>query len=165
MLSKNLWIGSRIDSEFSFDDHMNTICKKASIKLNALSRQCAILPFYRRKMLMNDFFNSQFSHCPLLWRCHSRSINTTINNPHYRALRMIYKDNTASFEELLKRDESFTIHQRNLQSLATEIFKVATGVAPTFMNDIFGPNHNFGTENVSAGTRLKFQFYNPSNPK
>ena len=114
---------------------------------------------------MNAFFNSQFSHCPLLWMCHSRSINTKINNLHYRALRMIYKDNTASFEELLTRDESFTIHQRNLQSLATEMFKVATGVAPTFMNDIFSSNHNLGTENVSAGTRLQSQFYNPSNPK
>ena len=59
-------LGIEIDSALTFESHMQLICKKASNKLNALSRQCAILPFHRCKMLMNVFFNSQFSHCPLL---------------------------------------------------------------------------------------------------
>ena len=78
-------------------------------QLNALSRQCAILPFSRRKMLMNAFSNSQFSHCPLVWMSHSRSINTKINNLHFRALRMIYNDVTASFQDLLYRDKSVSL--------------------------------------------------------
>ena len=57
-------LGILIDSELSFKGHMNSICKKASNKLNALSRQCAILPFYRRKVLMQSFFNSQFHTVP-----------------------------------------------------------------------------------------------------
>ena len=158
-------LGISIDSDLSFNDHMTTICKKASKKLNALSRQCAILPFYRRKMLMNAFFNSQFSHCPLVWMCHSRAINTKINNLHYRALRMIYRDDTTSFDKRLEKDESVTIHHRNLQALATEMFKVKIGAAPTFMNEIFSSNLNLGTENVSTGTRLQSHFYNPTNPK
>ena len=158
-------LGLSIDSDLKFESHMNYICKVASRKLNALSRQCAIVPFYRRKMLMSAFFFSQFSHCPLLWMCHSRSINTRINNLHYRALRMIYRDNNASFQELLSRDESVTIHERNLQTLATEMYKVTTEASPTFMKEVFSLNHNIGTENVSSGTRLQSQFYNPSNPK
>ena len=86
-------------------------------KLNALSRQCAILPFYRRKMCMNAFFNSQFSHCSLVWMSHSRSINTKINN-------------LLPLQELLYRDKSVTIH---LQFLATDMFKVANGMSPSFM--------------------------------
>ena len=39
-------LGVWIDSDLSFDDHMNNICRNAARKLNALSRQCAILPFY-----------------------------------------------------------------------------------------------------------------------
>ena len=58
-----------------------------------------------------------------------------------------------------------TIHDRNLQTLATEMYKVTTGASPTFMKEVFSLNHNFGTENVSSGTRLQSQFYNPSNPK
>ena len=94
-------LGVWIDSDLSFNDHMKNICRNAAKKLNALTRQCAILPFYRRQMLMNAFFNSQFSHCPLAWMSHRRFINTKINNLHFRALRMIYNDVNASFQELL----------------------------------------------------------------
>ena len=33
------------------------------------------------------------------------------------------------FEELLERDNSFTIHERNLQKLAIEMFKVDNGLS------------------------------------
>ena len=34
------------------------------------------------------------------------------------------------FEKLLRRDSCTTLHQRNLQKLMTEIFKVKTGIDP-----------------------------------
>ena len=71
-------LGIQIDSELKFNSYIEIICKKASQKLNALSRLCAIIPFYRRKMLMQAFFKSQFSYCPLVWMCHSRHINNKI---------------------------------------------------------------------------------------
>ena len=54
---------------------------------------------------------------------HSRGINK-INHLHEVLLRIVYKYNISSFEDLLKRDRSFTIHQRNIKSLAIELFKV-----------------------------------------
>ena len=53
-------LGVQIDSGLTFRTHVDFFCKKASRKLNALSRICAIMPFYQRKILMNAFFNSQF---------------------------------------------------------------------------------------------------------
>ena len=44
-------LGSDIDSKLSFNTHLNTIFHKASNKLNALSRQCALLPFFVDKYL------------------------------------------------------------------------------------------------------------------
>ena len=144
---------------------MKTLCKKASQKLNALSRLCAFLPFYRRKMLMQSFFNSQFSYCPLVWMFHNRQINTRINGLHYRALRMICQDNNSSFEELLRKDGSVTIHHRNLQFLATEMYKVNLGIGPPFMEEVFSRNTNANFADASANTRLQSAFYNPANPK
>ena len=158
-------LGVVLDSKLSFEDHLNLIIKKASGKLNALSRQCSVISFYKRKMLLNAFFLSQFSHCPLIWMCHSRSVNTRINNLHFRALRMIYKDNSASFQELLSRDGSVTMHHRNLQSLATEMFKVSINASPDFMKEVFPFNTNLLTSNPSAETRQESLFYNPVNPK
>ena len=73
---------------------------------------------------MKAFIESQFNYCPLIWMDHSRSVNNKINHLHERSLRIVCKDNISSFEDLLKKDRSFTIHQRDIQSLATELFKV-----------------------------------------
>ena len=58
--------GINIDPKLYFNAHLNTICKKASNKLDALSRHCAILPFQRRKVLMHALIISQFNYCPLV---------------------------------------------------------------------------------------------------
>ena len=68
---------------------------------------------------------------------HSRKLNASINRLHERALRVVYRDFDSSFEELLRRDSSTTLHQRNLQKLMTEIFKVKTGIAPELMKGVF----------------------------
>ena len=73
---------------------------------------------------MNSFFNSQFNYCPLIWMFHSVIKSNKINCLHERCLRLLYGDKSSSFQKLLEQDKSVTIHTRNLQVLATEIFKV-----------------------------------------
>ena len=34
------------------------------------------------------------------------------------------KDNNLTYEELLQKDNSFTIHERNIQALAIEMYKI-----------------------------------------
>ena len=82
------------------------------------------------KILMKTFILSHFGYCPLVWMLHSRKLNNRINRIHERALRLVYKDNVSSFDELLKMDNSFTIHERNIQSLAIELYKVVNRLSP-----------------------------------
>ena len=86
---------------------------------------------------MKAFIESQFGYCPLILMFHSRSVNDKINHLHERSPRIVYKDNISSFEDLLKKDRSFTIHQRNIQSLAIESFKVKGNLSNNNMYDIF----------------------------
>ena len=44
---------------------------------------------------------------------------------------------TASFEDLLSRDESVSIHHRNIQKVAIEMFKVKRDLCPIFIKDLF----------------------------
>ena len=78
---------------------------------------------------MTSFTMSQFSYSPLIWMCYSRGINNQINKLHERALRFVYSNKSSSWE-LLERDNSVTIHERNIQVLLTEVFKVKSGSAP-----------------------------------
>ena len=66
---------------------------------------------------------------------HSRCLD--INNIHERALRIIYLDYNSSLAELIRKDNSSTIHQRNLKLLATEMFKVKLECASGIMKEIF----------------------------
>ena len=43
----------------------------------------------------------------------------------------------SNFKEFLERDHSFTIHERNMQNLAIEAYKVKNGLSPVIMNDVF----------------------------
>ena len=45
---------------------------------------------------------------------HSRELNNKMNSIHDRALRNLYNDSKSIFEELLKKDNSASIHHRNL---------------------------------------------------
>ena len=82
---------------------------------------------------MKAFIDSQFSYCFSIWMFHSRGINNKINHLNERSLRIVYADNISSFEDLLKKDRSFTIHQRNIQSLAIELFKVKGNLSNNIM--------------------------------
>ena len=69
--------------------------------------------------------------------CHSRSLNNKINRIQERALRIVYTDYKSCFKELLEKDKSITIHQKNLQDLAIEIYKIKMSISPKIMNEIF----------------------------
>ena len=66
-------LGGYFDNKLNFKTHINKLCKKASQKLHALARMSNFMSCQQKKNIMNAFILSQFSYCPLIWMCHSRS--------------------------------------------------------------------------------------------
>ena len=130
-------LGVYIDNKLNFNTHLTKLCKKASQKLQALARMSKFMSIRRRKIIMNAFVHSQFSYCLLIWMCHSRTIHPIINNIHERSLRIVYKDTISSFALLLEKSGSVSIHHRNLQALAIEIYKALNNLSSPLMFVLF----------------------------
>ena len=81
-------LGIKIENKLNFNTNVPEICKKAGQKSNALSRITSYMDLSKRRILLNAFFISQFSYCPLVWRIHSHGKNNKISQIHERYLQI-----------------------------------------------------------------------------
>ena len=155
---RNFWIentkvekllGIQFDIKLSFGYDLSEICKKASKKLYAVGTATPYMKLPKRKLLINAFFNSQFSYYPLMWMCQS------LNRLCERCLRIIYGDKQWSFEGLLEKDSSVYIHERNIQILTTKMYRASKGMSPPQITELFA-RRNEHLYNV----RVTSNFYN-----
>ena len=89
-------------------------------------------------------------------------MNNKVNCLHERCLRIAHSDKTSSFEKLLEKDGYVTIHTRNLQTLATEMFKVYKNLSPPIIADLFHVqqnNYNLRHDSYFAITNVKSVYY------
>ena len=141
-------LGVTKDSNFAFEEHINSLCRHSIQKLRALSW----LSPNKKRILFKMFVTFQFNDCPLVWMCHSWTFNR-INNIHHRTRRILYQDKKSSFEKLLQKDKSVSVHMKNLQHLATEIFKIKKSLSPIIMHEVFNLQEN-ESYNLRKGIHL-----------
>ena len=137
-------------------------CDKASQKLSALARIASFMKTDQNRRIMKAFISSQFGYCPLVWMFCSRRLNNRMNRIQERALRIVYYDKSSSYEELLEKDSSVSIHCRNLQVLATEIYKSKNNISPSVMQEIFTviePKYNLRRNTIFQQRKVRTQKY------
>ena len=144
-------LGITLDSEFKFEKHITDISNKASQKIHVLPRITSCMSVNKRRLLMKTLVESQFNYCPLIWMFHSRHLNNKINNVHEKALRIVYSDCKSTFQEFLDKGASFSVHHRNIQTLAIGIYKHIHGLSSVIMGEVFKINrtlpYNLRTQN------------------
>ena len=141
--------GIKLDKNLNFNLHVSDLLKKANQELHASAGISKYLSQDKLKIIMITFIQSQFNYCPLIWMFHSSTLNNKINKLHERALRIVYKNENLCFQELLDLDNSVTIHQRNLQKLVVEMYKVKNNLSPLPMKELF--NEQINTYNLRNG--------------
>ena len=76
-------LGVIFDHKLIYDDLISKLCKTPSRKIHALAKITLRMTNLSKKcILMNAFFNSQFSYCTLVRMCHSRAKKSKINILH-----------------------------------------------------------------------------------
>ena len=94
---------------------MSKLCQNFSNKLHALARVGNYTSTGRLKIL-GAFVDSQFGYCPIIWMFHNRKLNAKINRLHERVLKIVYKDHSLTYDELLVKDNSFARHEKKIQT-------------------------------------------------
>ena len=91
---------------------------------------------------------------------HSRKMEHSINRIHERALGLIYpSDSKLTFKELLNKNKTVSIHQKNLQVLATEILKAKLNISPEISKELFFFNvRNYNFRSQSTLKRIKTNY-------
>ena len=110
-------------------------------------------PKIKKLMLFKSFTISKLNYCTIVWMCHGRGLTSKNNNIHERALRIVYQDKKSSLETLLKRDKSMSIHMKNLQYFAFELFKVKKDLSPELTKESFVFHEN-KTYNLRSDNHL-----------
>ena len=70
-------------------------------------------------MIIKAFVAFKVGYCPLIWVFNISKLNSQVNKLHEKTLRIVYQDYASSFTELLEKDNSTTLHNTNMQLLAT----------------------------------------------
>ena len=123
-------LGIQIDNNLNFNDHVSNLIKTART-----SEDFKVSYSHDKlKIIMKTFIQSQFNYCPLF---HSRSLNNKVNKLHEWALRLVYKDENLTFPELLEMDNSVSVHHKNLQRLAIEMYKAKNNISSKPMQTLF----------------------------
>ena len=117
----------------------------------AISSQGFFLVFQKKNLI-----KYQFNYFPLVWMFCSRQSNNLINEIQERSLRINYKDQKTSYQNLLETDNELMIHQGNLQVLMTEIYKIVNSVALTnyevsIMNNKLWNRNNYIQNAIPSG--------------
>ena len=105
------FLGAIIDNKLDFTEHLNTVCKKANLKLHALNRISRFLSPEQHVLIINAYIKSLFNYCPLVWMFCYRGIMHKTNKIHERSLRLLLKNYKDNFQDLLRSSGDISIHQ------------------------------------------------------
>lgn len=94
-------LGVKFDHKLTFDDHIAESCKTTSQKIHSQERVTLYLNISKNYILMNAFFISQFSYCPLIRMCCSHTNDRKIERLYEGCLQINYQENQSSFDKLL----------------------------------------------------------------
>lgn len=141
-----------VNSKLPFEPNLNTVQKKVSHELNARGRVSNYISQLKLAIIMKAFITSQFLHYPLILMCQRRKLKNRINNLDGRVLKLIFKSRKSTFERLLIREKSVSVHSKYLQILVKEIYKVQHGTTPAIMNKFFNTKNSssFETRNIKT---------------
>ena len=154
-------LGITIDNALKFNKHVDILCDNASRQINVMYRFRGIFGFKQREAIHNTFILSNFNYCPVVWHFCTKKSTRKMEKIQERALRFLFNDKFSTYQCLLQKCESTTLHMRRIKTIALEVYKSLNDLNPSFMKEMFKTkNVDYDLRNSHILTQPEFRKIN-----
>ena len=117
-------LGVMIDSKLNFNEHVLSLCKKASRNLKILLRLSKRISDERNKYcLLESFILSCFTYCPVVWHFCGTAMTQRLEKVYERGIRFASCDYISDYSLLLSKCNRNTFYLTRLKKIALFVFK------------------------------------------
>ena len=130
-------LGIEIDKDLKFNLQINGICSQTGKQINVLKRIKHYLDKECKLIIYNNYINSNFNYCSIVWMFAARNNFDQLERTNKRALRFATNKESRSYEDICKEEKQLTIFRKSVKNAAVLMYKVKTGSAPQYVNELF----------------------------
>ena len=130
-------LGVHIDDNLNFTEHISKLYTKTSQKVGVLSHLWKLIHCKAKLLLCKSFILPYLTYCHLTWHFCKSSDKRKLEWIHERAVRLIYKSHSDTYEELSWLADMPSLYNRQLQDITALMYKVKHGLVPDCISNIF----------------------------
>ena len=129
--------GVDIDNRLKFNQHVSNVCTKASQRVGVLMRMKNMIPTRAKLQLYKAAILPYLIYSHTIWHFCCASDKRKLERVQERALRAVFNDKVAGYEELLRKADLPNLQNRRLQDIAILVYKAKHNLCPQYISDLF----------------------------
>jgi len=129
-------LGLLIDNKLNFNNHVSSICQKASRQVNVLGRLSKVIDESSKMLLYNSFVECYFNYCSTLWHFCSNNDTYKVEKIQKRALRYVTSDFNSSYESLLLISQKSPLYVVRLRKIVELVHKISQDKCPSYLKNL-----------------------------
>ena len=130
--------GVTIDKDFTFKQHVSSICKKVNNQFSVKTRFGKLISTATMLRLSKAFILPHFCYWSTVWHFSSKQDSDKMDLLNKRILRFMFKDFNSEYNNLRKRAGTTNLKNKRLQNMILTIFKcLHFSDYPIYLKDIF----------------------------
>jgi len=102
------------DNRLNFNEHINSVCMKASQRISVLMRLRKLIPTLAKLQLYKSAILPHLACCHLVWHVCTASDTRRLERVQELGLRAIFRDKQFNYQQLLDKADLPTLYNRRL---------------------------------------------------
>ena len=129
--------GVFLDSELNFNEHISSVCRKASQQIGVLRRLRKIIPTHAKLQLYKAVILPHLTYCSTIWHFCRASDKRKVKDYRRQPLGVVFNNESVFYIELLRLAELPSLVNRRLQEIAILMFKAKKNQLPSQIQELF----------------------------